>query len=149
MTAIAVFQMACLQVIRSDKQRDKHVRVVLIGQSLVHLTHDTIWFIHMSRDDTEQTTRHCHHQGGRDALARHVADTEEEPIVTDIEIIEITSNGLGWCQTAIDINVLTLRIRWEDLRKHRHLNVAGHLQLTLDTSFLLVDALQLLHLFCE
>ena len=149
MAAIAVFQKSCFQVVRSNKQCDKHAGVVLIGQSLVHLTHDTVRFIHMGRDDTEQTTRHSHHQGGWDALSRYVADTEEELIVADIEIIEIASNGLGWSQTAVDINVITIWIRWEDLRKHRHLDVAGHLQFTLDTTFLLVDALQFFHLLCK
>ena len=90
--------------------------------------------------------RHRHQHGGRHPLARHIADTEEQVLVADKEVEQVTANSLRGCQQTEEVQILTLREWRELLRKHRLLDVARQFQLTSDRCLGGCGHLQLLHI---
>ena len=61
-TTVTVLQMTVSQIERTDEQGDEHVRVVLVGQRLVHLMHDPTRLFEVRRHDAEQRARYRHYQ---------------------------------------------------------------------------------------
>ena len=85
----------------------------------------------MGRNIAEQRTGNSHKHGSGNTFTTDIANTEEELIVANIEVKKVATYCLGWCQRTIDVNIVTLRIRRESLRQHRHLDIMGYLKLTL------------------
>ena len=69
MSCITIGQTAILKIEHAYEERDKHIGLVTIGKRLVQRRHDTMGLSHMSRDITEQRSRHSHHQRGWHALS--------------------------------------------------------------------------------
>ena len=128
--------MTCSQVEHTRKECDKHIGFIAFCQCIVEGISNTLRVSNMGRDIAEQRTGDSHKHGRGNTLARHVANAKEELIVTDIEVEEVATHRLGWCQRTIDIDIVALRIGRESLRQHRHLDIMGYLQLTLHSCLL-------------
>ncbi len=144
--SVAIAQAPRLEVEHSDEQGDKHAGVVVFDKSIVNGTNDGIGLRDVSRNVAEERSGDSHDQRGRYALARYVANAEEELIVANEEVEEVASDGLCRCQHAIDIYIGTLR---KGLRQHGHLYVVGNIQLAFDGGFLGCGSLQLVDILCE
>ena len=149
MARIAVAEMARLQVKDTNEHCYEHVHLVAVAHRLIQGLGNDMWFWNMGRDIAEQRTCHSHEHRGRNTLTTDIAHAEEELLVTDIEVEEVTTNGSGRCQLAVDINIVALRIWWERLGQHRHLDAMGNVQLALDSCFLGSGGLQFLHILCQ
>ncbi len=90
----------------------------------------------MLGDITEQRAGNSHEEGGWNTLARYIANAEKQLLVADVEVEQVTSNTLGWCQRTIDVQIITFWVGRERLRQHRHLDIVSHLHLILDSSLL-------------
>ena len=97
----------------------------------------------------EQHFRHRHKQGGRHALARHIADAEEQMLIADMEVEQITAHRLRGCHMTVDVDIMTLREGRVLTGDHRHLNVVGNLQLIINGRLLGSGLLQILHILSE
>ena len=83
---------------------------------------------------------HCHDEGCRYAFSAHVADTEEQFILADIEIKQVTAHFFGREHHAVGIQVREIRERREPGRQHRHLDITGDIEFALHTLVLLGGA---------
>ena len=142
-------QKTCSKFQYAQKRRHEHTSIISFCQCIVKGLGNKMWFRSMWRDITKQWTRHGHHQRGRYTLTRNIADTEEQLLVANIEIEQVSPHILSRQQHTIDIDVITLRIRREGLGQHRHLDVVSHLQLVLDSSLRCRSILEFLYVFRE
>ena len=85
------------------------------------------------RRTAEHATGHSHNQRRRHTLACHIAYTEVEFLVADKEVEEVAAHLLGRNHLAKDIDIGALWERRIDLRQHALLDVAGNLQLLLQS----------------
>lgn len=80
-------------------------------------------------------------------FARYVAYTEEEFLIAQVEVVQVSSHGFGRLQHAVDVDVVAVGVGRVYLGYHRHLYLAGYVQFALYASFLLVDVLQFVYVF--
>ena len=141
--------MTGLQVEHTDEKRHKHIGMVVLAHRIVHLTHDLRRTVNLHGDGMEQHFRHRHKQGSRHALARHIADAEEQMLIADMVVEQIAAHRLRGCHMTVNIDIMTFR-EWRVLTgNHRHLNVVGNLQLIINGRLLGSGLLQILHILSE
>lgn len=106
MASGTIGQMAREQVEYTDKECDEQFGILAFTHHLIDACDDHLWFVFIGRIGAEEATGDSHQHGGRDALTQHIADAEEQLAVTNKEVEEIAANGLGWCQSAIDTDIV-------------------------------------------
>ena len=84
----------------------------------------------MSRESTEHRVDHAHHHSRRDALATHVAYAEEQLLVANVIVVQVTAHLTRRHQRTVDFHVIMLQ---EVVRQHALLYLEGHVQLSIDT----------------
>ena len=110
--------MTCSQIEHTREQCDKQIRFITFSQCVIERIGNTLRVSHMGRDIAEQRTGDSHKHGGWNAFAGHVANAEEELVVTNIEVEEVATHRLCRRQRAIDIDIVAFRIGWESLGQH-------------------------------
>ena len=134
MAGVAVSQFVGFQVEHSDKGRDKHTRLVVLGQRAPHGFCYLVSRIDVvAAGNAEHSHRHGHIEGGRNTFSRHVAHDEAEFVVVEIIVVEIAAHFLGRQQRGMDVDVGTVGQRLMGLGHHAVLNIVGNAQLVLDT----------------
>ena len=133
MASIAERQMACLQIEKTYKHGDKHaILIVLTREGIVDAGADLCWHHALIGQRLEQSGGLCHKQRSGNSLATHIAYTEIEFVIVHDITIQVATNLTGRSHRGVHIESFYL---WECAGHHRHLNVAGDTQLTLDTLF--------------
>ena len=126
---IAIAQAAADKVDQSDEQRDKHVRGILVArQSVVHACTDFFRRHLLGGQCAEQPRGLRHEQRGGNTLAAHVAQTEIEAVARQQIAVQVAADLLGRSHRGIHVESLAVG---EHAGQHRHLDVAGYVQLTL------------------
>ena len=114
----------------ADEHRDEHPLFIVLSQLVVHAHGDVDRRHALGGQRTEQTGTLRHKQRGGHTLARHVADTEMEPVVLQHVTVEVAAHLPGRGHLGIHIESLVLG---EMTGHHRHLDISGDAQLTLET----------------
>ena len=141
MSCIAIAEMSCGQIKNSNEQRDKHIRFIALARSFIDGPHDVCRIALVGRDGTDPCVYDSHEYGSRHALAADVANTEEQFFVADKIVIQITADFSRWQQESVDVNIIPFG--WHLLRQHLHLDIAGNMQLIVNTVLFLLGLLQL------
>ena len=142
MTSIAVAQDTCRQVEHTYEEGDKEAVLFVLRSSFIDGTDDAMGLRLSGRDVAEKRACDGHHKRAWHTLTCHIADTEEEFLVTDIEIVKVASHFLGRHQCGKDIYIGTIGEGRKLLRQQTHLNGTGNLQLAFDGALLLLGSYQ-------
>ena len=130
-TGIAIFQMAVGKIQDSAEECNEHVVLIHLGHTLVHYRNYLAWTVLMRRHGTEQASGDSHYQRRRNTLAGNVSDAEDEFLIPDEEIVEVSTNFPCRNKGSTHVDVMPFREWREDLGDHGHLYVACDLELTL------------------
>ena len=128
--SIAIAQTTSWQVEHTDKEGDENTGVVALAGDLIDGLHDMGGIVLMSREGTEQRMDHAHHHRRWCSLATDIANAEEQLLISDVKIIQVTTHLTGWHQRTIDIHIVVLQMAG---RQHALLYLAGHAQLAANT----------------
>ena len=145
-TCITVVQTACRKVEHAHEESHKHVGLVHVGNGLVHRCHDAVGHGLVSRHGAEGRTGDSHEERSWHTLTRHVANTEEELLIAEIEVEEVATHLLGRRQRGIEHHVVAVVLGGEFLREHAHLYITGNAQVALYRSLLGSGILQLFNI---
>ena len=96
----------------------------------VYGLHDAGRVVLVSREGTEHRVDHTHHHSRRDALATHVAYAEEQLLIANIVVIQVTTHLTRRHQRTVDFHVVMLQ---QVMGQHALLYLEGHVQLSIDT----------------
>ena len=118
------------QVDDAEEERDEHAALVVVARQ--GIVHQCTYFGrgHTLRGQClEQTRGLCHEQRGRHSLARYVANGKVQAVVLQHVAVQVATDLTGWGHRGIHVEAVA---NGEVVRHHRHLDVAGNLQFTLD-----------------
>ena len=146
MGCIGIVQMARGKIEHTNEECDEHTRLIIVAQGIVDGNDNPVGCLSVSRYITEQRTGNSHYQRRRNTLARHIAYAEDKLVVADIEVVQVATDSLCGCHLSVNVHVVALRECRVCLRQHRHLDVVGNLQLTLNRGFGGSGTLQLLNI---
>ena len=147
MSGIAVEKMSVHQIHDSQEKCHEHTAVIRLRHQVIDRSHDLRRVVFMGGERPEQASGHSHDQRSGNAFSADIADTEEEFIIPDIKIIQITSDFLCRGHHGTKIDFAAIRERRENLGNNRHLDPPRYLQFPFNTSFGFRCVLQLIHVF--
>ena len=123
MGGIAIGEVVGTQVEHPHEGRYKHQRFVGRCNGVVHLTHNVGGTLIVASQITEEGSRDGHVERSGHALARHVADDEEQFVVLDDEVVQVAAYLLGRGHRGKKVEVIAFR---KHGGQHAHLYVVGN-----------------------
>ena len=121
-SGVAVTQITGGEVLNAAEERHEHVVLVHGRQAVVDGAHDEPGAVFLGRQGAERSARHGHHERSRDSLSAHVADAEEQLVVPDEEVVQVSAHFLGRNDGRRHVQVVPFG---ESVRNHGHLDIAG------------------------
>ena len=143
MTGIAVIEMAGTQVEYAYEHRHEVACRVLVTEIVIHRLHDGCGTVALSGLAPEHGTHDGHHQGCGNSLAADIANTEQEAVVAEEEVVEVATYLACRIDKGMEADVASLG---EGLGEQGHLDAVGNFEFLLYGGFLGSGCLQLLHI---
>ena len=140
MSSITERQVTRLQVYQSQEERHEHQALIVFARECVVDAGTHLGRLHaLFGQRLEEAGDLCHKQRGRHSLTADVAQTEIELVLVQHIAVEVATDFTGRRHQGIHVQSLPIG---ERAGNHRHLDVAGNLQLTLYALLLSFDSSQ-------
>ena len=132
MASVAVTQLTGDEVEDTAEESDEHAVLVLFGHRVIHVGNNLGGTVLAAGDGAEEALGYRHHQCRRHTLTGNIANTEEELLIANVEIVKVATHLLGGDDAGGNVEVGAFGEGGEGLGDERHLYVATDAKLVLN-----------------